>query len=227
MKTEKKILLAFVLFVLAVIVVKVNKKEEETVLKHKEGIRFSQNANGSSGEFWKYQLDAEDVIKEIEYYESRHFLNFGPGYEQNWIFEVVNPGEVTITWLKYESGRDFEGSYSIRYHVDINGELTVLTDSRKTEEKQVHFSNYASGSLGECWKYELSSNGILEETEHYRSGLGNNYHWVFTPIGEGKVTIDWKLYDSGGLNYNEKESYSITYYFDEFGNHTVLEDTRE
>lgn len=227
MKTEKKILLAVVLMVIAIILTRFSKKEEETVPKHKEGIKFSQNANGSSGRNWKYQLDTEDVIKEIEYYTSRHFLNFGPGYEQNWIFEVVNPGEVTVTWFEYESGNDLEGSYSIRYYVDTNGELTPLADSRKSEDKQLHFSHYASGSAGEYWEYELSTNEVIKETNHYRSGLGNNYHWVFTPIGEGKVTIYWKLYDSGGLNYNENESYSITYYFDKFGNHTVLEDTRE
>ena len=130
MKTEKKILLAVVLMVIAIILTRFSKKEE-TVPKHKEGIKFSQNANGSSGRNWKYQLDTEDVIKEIEYYTSRHFLNIGPGYEQNWIFEVVNPGEVTVTWFEYESGNDLEGTYSIRYYVDTNGELTILEDTRE------------------------------------------------------------------------------------------------
>lgn len=227
MKTEKKLLLAGALLIIAVLMSKFNEKEEETLPEHKDGIRFTQNANGSSGNSWEYQLDNENVMKEIEYYTSRFFLNFGPGYQQNWIFEVVNPGEVTVTWFEYESGNDLQGSYSIRYYVDTNGELTILEDSRKNEEKELHFTHYASGSAGECWKYELNTYGVIEETDTYRSGLGNNYHWVFTPIGEGEVTIHWKLYDSGGINYNENESYSITYYFDEFGNHTVLEDTRE
>lgn len=103
----------------------------------------------------------------------------------------------------------------------------VMEHIIKSKDKHLYFSHYASGSAGEYWEYELSTNEVIKETKHYRSGLGNNYHWVFAPIGEGNVTINWKLYESGGSNLNESESYSITYYFDEFGNYTVLEDTRE
>ncbi len=103
----------------------------------------------------------------------------------------------------------------------------VMEHIIKSNDKQLYFSHYASGSAGEYWEYELSTSEVIKETKHYRSGLGNNYHWVFAPIGEGNVTIRWKLYESGGSNLNESESYSITYYFDEFGNYTVLEDTRE
>lgn len=103
----------------------------------------------------------------------------------------------------------------------------VMEHIIKSEDKQLYFSHYASDSAGEYWEYELSTNEVIKETKHYRSGLGNNYHWVFAPISEGNVTIRWKLYEAGGSNLNENESYSITYYFDEFGNHTILEDTRE
>ena len=103
----------------------------------------------------------------------------------------------------------------------------VMEHIIKSNDKQLYFSHYASGSAGEYWEYELSTNEVIKETDHYRSGLGNNYHWVFTPIGEGNVTIRWKMYESGGSNLNESESYSITYYFDESGNYTLLEDTRE
>lgn len=103
----------------------------------------------------------------------------------------------------------------------------VMEHVIKSNDKQLYFSHYASGSAGEYWEYELSTSEVIKETKHYRSGLGYNYHWVFTPIGEGNVTIDWKLYEAGGRNQNITESYSITYYFDESGNHTILEDTRE
>ena len=103
----------------------------------------------------------------------------------------------------------------------------VMEHTIKSNDKQLYFSHYASGSAGEYWEYELSTSEVIKENKHYRSGLGNNYHWVFTPIGEGNVTINWKLYEAGGPKYNKTESYSVTYYFDEFGNYTVLEDTRE
>lgn len=102
------------------------------------------------------------------------------------------------------------------------------TTVAKTEKKsEVHFSQHAFGSKGEYWEYILSEEGILEEKEYYKSGLGQIQNWIFTPIGEGELTITWNLYEQGGIIYNEKESYSVTYYFDEEGNYTVLEDTRE
>ena len=95
----------------------------------------------------------------------------------------------------------------------------------KTEKKQqVYFSQHASGSKGEYWEYILSTEGILEEKKYYISGLGQIQNWIFTPIGEGEITITWNLYEQGGIIHNEKDSYSITYYFDKDGNYTVLND---
>lgn len=98
----------------------------------------------------------------------------------------------------------------------------------KTERKQqVHFSQHAFGSKGEYWEYILSTEGILEEKKYYKSGLGQIQNWVFAPVGEGEVTITWNLYEQGGIIHNEKDSYSITYYFDKDGNYTVLSDTKK
>lgn len=108
------------------------------------------------------------------------------------------------------------------------GKLCKGTTVAKTEKKsEVHFSQHAFGSKGEYWEYILSEEGILEEKKYYKSGLGQIQNWIFTPIGEGELTITWNLYEQGGIIYNEKESYSITYYFNKDGEYSVLKDTRE
>lgn len=71
-----------------------------------KNVTFMQNGNYSSGSYWEYELSTEDVIKEVDYHTSRFYLNFGPGYQQNWEFEIVGEGEVTIHWLAYVSGGD-------------------------------------------------------------------------------------------------------------------------
>ena len=67
-------------------------------------VRFIKNANGSSGSYWEYELDRDDIIRETEYKEDRSFLNFGPGYRQKWTFEIIGQGEVRINWIAYEGG---------------------------------------------------------------------------------------------------------------------------
>ncbi len=89
----------------------------------------------------------------------------------------------------------------------------------------LHVAQFASGSSGEFWTYELSTDKVIKEIEYEENILGSEQEWSFEQIGVGEVTIRWNAHE--GLRYNESGSYSITYYFDEDGNYTVLEDTRE
>lgn len=95
-------------------------------------LKVIQKANSSSGEYWNYELDTDEIIKESKYSEERFFLNFGSGYSQIWEFEPVKPGEVTISWIAYEGGNNInhDKSYCATYIVD--GEKNVLL---KAEEK--------------------------------------------------------------------------------------------
>lgn len=97
-----------------------NKCENKDVL-------VSQSANSSSGLYWTYELNTEDIISEKKYYESKFPLNFGPGYKQNWIFEVVSEGEVTINWIAYSgSSIDLKKSYSETYYFESNGSYQIM-----------------------------------------------------------------------------------------------------
>ncbi len=86
-------------------------------------IKISQNANGSSGDYWDYELSEDGILIESDYYTTRFFLNLGPGYSQIWKFSSIGCGEVTIHWIAYESGSHIveENSYSVTYIVDENG----------------------------------------------------------------------------------------------------------
>ena len=100
--------------------------------------------------------------------------------------------------------------------------LGVWQMSRPTT---LHVAQFASGSSGEFWTYELSTDKVIKEIEYKENILGSEQEWSFEQIGVGEVTIRWNAHE--GLRYNESGSYSITYYFDEDGNYTVLEDMRE
>ncbi len=100
--------------------------------------------------------------------------------------------------------------------------LGVWQMSRPTT---LHIAQFASGSSGEFWTCELSTDTVLKEIEYEENIFGSEQEWTFEQIGVGEVTIRWNAHEGG--EYIESGSYSITYYFDEEGNYTVLEDTRE
>lgn len=93
-------------------------------------IRFSQQANSSSGTYWHYSLSTNTVISEKEYYATRFPLNFGSGYTENWIFDIIGDGDVTIQWFAYKGDALSEkDSYSITYHFEENGEYHITSES--------------------------------------------------------------------------------------------------
>lgn len=89
-----------------------------------ETFTLSQTANGSSGSYWEYTLSTDNVIKEIDYYETSII---GPGYRQYWTFEITGKGEVTINWLAYEGDTYTDKySYSVTYYFDENGNREII-----------------------------------------------------------------------------------------------------
>lgn len=89
-------------------------------------IELTQKANSSAGKEWQYCLSNEDVIREIDYYETRFFLS--PGYTQHWKFEVINDGIVTIHWTAYHGSNESEkDSYDVTYCVS-DGNLSIVSE---------------------------------------------------------------------------------------------------
>ena len=88
-------------------------------------IEFTQNANGSAGHFWKYELSNHDILQEISYTQTQIFP---PGYKQHWTFQVLGEGDVTIHWIAYKYGDLSEkDAYSITYHFDENGKYSKIS----------------------------------------------------------------------------------------------------
>lgn len=113
-----------ILFFMAVVFNNTN-----NVHNDKNEIRFSQQANGSSGTYWNYSISTNTVISEKEYYETRSPISFGPGYTENWIFEIIGEGDVTIQWLAYKGGTLSEtDSYSITYRFEENGKYRIISE---------------------------------------------------------------------------------------------------
>ena len=103
--------------------------------------------------------------------------------------------------------------------------VVILGVWKMSRPTTLHVAQFASGSSGEFWTYELSTDKVIKEIAYEENIFGSEQEWSFEQIGVGEVTIRWNAHE--GLRYNEIGSYSITYYFDEDGNYTVLEDTRE
>ncbi len=88
-------------------------------------IEFTQNANGSAGNYWEYTLSGDVDIKETEYYETK-FL--GPGYTQHWKFELPDDGCFTIHWIAYKGGSESKkDSYDVTYCIS-NGDLSIVSE---------------------------------------------------------------------------------------------------
>lgn len=67
-------------------------------------VTFTMPANGSSGEHYEYAFDRDDILREKDSYTKRFFLNFGPGYDDVWEFDIIGEGELTVSWTKYHGG---------------------------------------------------------------------------------------------------------------------------
>lgn len=95
----------------------------------------SQNANGSAGDHWGCELVPDGILNEVDYYTTRSPFNFGPGYKENWVFEPMGQGEVTINWTAYTGGNhiDENASFYVVYTVDDDKSITKTFDSRYSD----------------------------------------------------------------------------------------------
>lgn len=95
-------------------------------------LHFSQPANGSRGQTWRYEINPEGVLKEVDFYDS---YILPTAHYENWVFEPINQGEVTINWICFVSGTsvDEDECYSVTYLVDENLKVKKIFDSRDND----------------------------------------------------------------------------------------------
>lgn len=92
-------------------------------------LHFSQPANGSRGQTWRYEINPEGVLKEIDFYDS---YIFPTAHYENWVFEPIGKGEVTVNWISYKAGTSVvaDECYYVIYDVDDDMNITKTFDSR-------------------------------------------------------------------------------------------------
>ena len=103
--------------------------------------------------------------------------------------------------------------------------VVILGVWQMSKPTTLHVAQFASGSSGKFWTYELSTDTVIKEIAYEKNIFGFEQEWTFEQIGVGEVTIRWNKHERG--EYSERGSYSITYYFDGDGNYTITKDTRE
>lgn len=128
-KTGRRIIILVIIaaFITTVVILIVQNNRLRT-----GNVRFKMPANGSSGEFYKYELDRDDILREVDHYYKRFFLNFGPGYSDVWEFEIIGEGELTVSWTAYRGGSDIvkAESFTETYLVK-DGKCTKISDTRR------------------------------------------------------------------------------------------------
>lgn len=167
---NKGLLIIILLIACVAVLIFTQKQDEEKATE----VILSQKANSSSGSYWEYELSTDTVINEIEYYESKFPLNVGPGYAQNWRFEVIGEGEITIKWLAYEGDSYKESdSYSITYLFDDEGKYTIVSELKYSSE----YDAKTSGYIENLTYINETLSGITNDDEYQKSDM------------EGKIII--------------------------------------
>lgn len=92
---------------------------------------FRMDANGSAGVFYKYEFSRNDILREVDHYDERFFLNFGPAYDEVWEFEIIGDGELTVNWTGYDGGTIHEDMCFYETYLFKDGERTKTFDSRE------------------------------------------------------------------------------------------------
>lgn len=94
-------------------------------------VMFKMHANSSSGEHYRYEFDRDDILRETDSYESRFFLNFGPGYNNVWEFDIIGEGELTVNWTNTQGGWVNEANCFTEVYRVEDGKCKKIFDSRK------------------------------------------------------------------------------------------------
>lgn len=109
-KTVRRIIMIVIIaaFVAAAAILIVRNARLWTEL-HTDNVRLKMPANGSAGDFYEYSLSRGDVLREVDRYQERFFLNFGPGHTDVWEFEIVGEGELTVSRTEFQGGSEIGG----------------------------------------------------------------------------------------------------------------------
>lgn len=87
------------------------------------------NSNPSTGYSWSYSVDKEGIIKESknEYVSDENSKSLlGVGGKQNYTFEGVKEGDVTITFKYARSNDDTDATTKVvNLHVNADGSITA------------------------------------------------------------------------------------------------------
>lgn len=129
-KTKRRVLIIVVILAAAAAIVILFAENYDFWFNKDDRIKITKPANGSAGIHWEYIMNNDNILCEAEYYTKRSFLNFGPGYDEVWVFDQVGEGEVTFCWTEYSGGSDKGSSHSETYYVGTDGEFDLISDSR-------------------------------------------------------------------------------------------------
>ncbi|MDE7231003.1 MAG: hypothetical protein K2N56_11040 [Oscillospiraceae bacterium] len=97
----------------------------------RDRVIFRMDANGSAGIFYEYEFSRNDILREVDHYDDRFFLNFGPAYDEVWEFEIIGEGELKVNWTGYSGGTIQEDMCFYETYLFKDGKRTKTFDSRE------------------------------------------------------------------------------------------------
>ena len=93
-------------------------------------VMFKMHANGSSGEYYEYNFDRDDILREVDRYSKSVPIVFQASVDV-WEFDIIGEGDLTVNWTNTQGGsvnnaRCFTEVYRVK-----DGKCAKISDSRK------------------------------------------------------------------------------------------------
>ncbi|MDE7360794.1 MAG: hypothetical protein K2N38_02545 [Oscillospiraceae bacterium] len=129
-KLKRRIVLFFIAAAVIAVVSEIIVQMVQSKRPRTGDVMFTMPANGSSGEYYEYAFDRDDILRETDSYIESFFLNFGPGYNDVWEFDIIGEGDLTVSWTSYCGGTDIvrEECFTETYRVE-DGKCTKISDT--------------------------------------------------------------------------------------------------
>lgn len=93
-------------------------------------VMFKMPANGSSGEYYIYEFDRDDILREVDCYSKSHLIVFQTS-DDVWEFDIIGEGDLTVNWTNIQGGSVVKANCFTEIYRVENGKCTKISDTRK------------------------------------------------------------------------------------------------
>lgn len=93
-------------------------------------VMFKMPANSSSGEYYEYTFDRDDILREVDRYSKSDLIVFQASVDV-WEFDIIGEGELTVNWTATQGGSVVRPKCFTEIYRVENGKCAKISDTRK------------------------------------------------------------------------------------------------